>query len=276
MLSTLERARRRATPELAIALLALVIALGGTSYAAFRLPANSVGTANIRANGVTRADLAANAVDSSKVRNGSLRAVDFAKGELARVAPGAGNAGVAAGAGTAGPAGPQGPAGSDGRDGANGRDGAPGRDGRDGVDGAAGRDGAHGSDAPGIHMARITGLDSEVQYAAASGLSTGANHWRTRTMFTPVTATVSSFEVTLAAPAPRRMIVSLGSNAAGTNVLCEIAADGTGCSARFDVLGVSTLPARALVFLTVNTPGHPAGDALPDVLVSYALTSGSA
>ena len=45
-----------------VAYLALFVALGGTSYAAFQLPANSVGTKQIR-NG---------AVTSKKLRNGSI------------------------------------------------------------------------------------------------------------------------------------------------------------------------------------------------------------
>lgn len=75
------------------ATLALVVALGGTSYAAIRLPANSVGTAQVKPDAIT----------SGKVRNGSLLRRDFKPGEL----PGA-RQGVD---GPRGPAGPSGPAG---------------------------------------------------------------------------------------------------------------------------------------------------------------------
>jgi hypothetical protein len=71
----------------AVAYAALFVALGGTSYAAIRLPADSVG--------------------SRQVINHSLRAVDFRSGQLPR-----GAAGPQGPAGVAGPAGPQGPAGS--------------------------------------------------------------------------------------------------------------------------------------------------------------------
>src|SRR4029077_707466 len=57
-----------------ISLIALFIALGGASYAPFKLPRNSVGPTQLRNNVVT----------SGKVRNHSLRAVDFAKGQLPR------------------------------------------------------------------------------------------------------------------------------------------------------------------------------------------------
>src|SRR3954451_6428494 len=86
----------------ALALVALAVALGGTGYAATLLPAGSVGTAQLRDG----------AVVSSKVKNGSLRAADFAPGELPAGAQGPqGPAGSAGPQGSAGPAGPQGPKG---------------------------------------------------------------------------------------------------------------------------------------------------------------------
>jgi hypothetical protein len=72
-----------------VALLALFVALGGTSYAAVALPRGSVGKRQLRKNAVTGA----------KVKDGSLRSKDFPAGEL--------------------PAGPQGLAGKDGKDGAD-------------------------------------------------------------------------------------------------------------------------------------------------------------
>ena len=76
-----------------VALLALFIALGGTSYAAVKLPANSVGSAQLKKNAVTAA----------KVKNKSLRAEDFAAGQL-----------PAGATGPAGPPGAQGPKGEKG------------------------------------------------------------------------------------------------------------------------------------------------------------------
>ena len=54
------------------ALLALVVATAGTSYAAVTLPKNSVGTKQLQKN----------AVVSKKVKDGSLLAADFAAGQL--------------------------------------------------------------------------------------------------------------------------------------------------------------------------------------------------
>ena len=60
------------SPAMVVSIVALLVALGGTSYAAVTLPKNSVGTAQLKKN----------AVISSKVKNGSLKAADFAAGQL--------------------------------------------------------------------------------------------------------------------------------------------------------------------------------------------------
>jgi hypothetical protein len=57
-----------------LALLALFVALGGTSYAATNLPANSVGSRQLKSS----------SVNSSKVRDRSLLANDFQRGQLPR------------------------------------------------------------------------------------------------------------------------------------------------------------------------------------------------
>jgi len=91
-----------------IALLALFVALGGTSYAATQLPAKSVGKKQLKRNAVT----------SVKVKNGSLKRADFAAGQLPAGAQGPqGATGASGPAGPAGPAGPQGPQGPQGPEG---------------------------------------------------------------------------------------------------------------------------------------------------------------
>ena len=87
----------RPSHGLVAAYLALFVALGGTSYAAVKLPKNSVGTKQIKKNGVRSTD----------VKNGSLKKVDFKAGQLPQ--------------GDQGPQGPQG------------LQGTPGQDGQDGV-----------------------------------------------------------------------------------------------------------------------------------------------
>jgi hypothetical protein len=97
---------------MAVACLALLVALGGTSVAAVSqlLPRNSVGTAQLRDNAVARVKIRNNAVNSSKIANRSLLAIDFARGQIP-----AGPTGPAGPAGPAGAAGPQGPVGPQGR-----------------------------------------------------------------------------------------------------------------------------------------------------------------
>ena len=77
----------RPSPAMLVAMAALLIALGGTSYAAIKLPANSVGAKQLKKN----------AVNTAKVKNGSLLSADFKSGQL-----------------PAGPRGPQGPQGAQG------------------------------------------------------------------------------------------------------------------------------------------------------------------
>jgi hypothetical protein len=67
---------------MAVALLSLSVALGGTSYAAITLPKDSVGTKQLKKRAVTGKKIASNAVTSRKVKDGSLRGVDFAVGQL--------------------------------------------------------------------------------------------------------------------------------------------------------------------------------------------------
>jgi len=64
--------RRRPSPAMLVAMIALTISLGGTSYAVTRIPLNSVGAPELRDN----------AVRSDKVRNGSLLTRDFKAGQL--------------------------------------------------------------------------------------------------------------------------------------------------------------------------------------------------
>jgi hypothetical protein len=67
------------SPAMVVACLALSVALAGTGYATvLNVPANSVGTINLKPN----------AVISSKVKNRSLLAVDFKAGQLPAGPPG--------------------------------------------------------------------------------------------------------------------------------------------------------------------------------------------
>ncbi len=103
----LARVRNRLTYANVIATLALFLALGGSSYAALKLPGGSVGTKQLKRNAVT----------SPKVKPGSLVVSDFRASARARLRGPAGPQGTA---GTPGPAGAQGPQGAAGPPGAPG------------------------------------------------------------------------------------------------------------------------------------------------------------
>lgn len=66
------RLRSWLNPPMVVALLALVIALGGTSYAAVQLPKNSVGSKQVKNGSVASVD----------VKDRTLKAADFAPGQL--------------------------------------------------------------------------------------------------------------------------------------------------------------------------------------------------
>ena len=70
---------RRPRHATVVAYLALFVALGGTGYAAMKLPKNSVGSKQIKSN----------AVRSGKVKNRSLLAKDFKAGQLPKGPKGA-------------------------------------------------------------------------------------------------------------------------------------------------------------------------------------------
>ena len=87
---------RKPSPAMVVACVALVVALGGTGYAAFRLPGGSVGTKQLRNGAVTRAKIAPATLKTLAVGGGT---------------PGAGGQG---------PPGPQGPKGATGPKGTTG------------------------------------------------------------------------------------------------------------------------------------------------------------
>jgi hypothetical protein len=97
----------RPKPAMIVAVLALIVAMAGTSYAAIELPANSVGTKQLKASAVTRGKIKDAAIIGSKVRNDSLAGVDILEASLGKVpsAVSADSATVAINANTAASAG---------------------------------------------------------------------------------------------------------------------------------------------------------------------------
>ena len=93
--------RHRPSPAMVVALIALLVALGGTSIAAVTaaLPKNSVGTAQLKGNAVT----------SEKIKNGQVKPADLSAS--AKTSGPQGPQGVQGVQGIQGPQGPTGPAG---------------------------------------------------------------------------------------------------------------------------------------------------------------------
>ena len=74
--------RFRPSPAMVVACLALLIALGGTSYAAISLPRNSVGAKQLKKNAVTTPKVKNNAITGAKVIESSLGRVPSATNAL--------------------------------------------------------------------------------------------------------------------------------------------------------------------------------------------------
>jgi hypothetical protein len=100
--------RRGPSPAMIVAIIALVLALSGTAFAA--LGKNSVGTRQLKSKAVTTGKIASNAVNAAKVADHSLTGQDINIGALGTVpratsADSAGNANTLGGHGAACPAG---------------------------------------------------------------------------------------------------------------------------------------------------------------------------
>ena len=110
---------RHISPATVIATVALIVALGGTSYAAVALAPNSVGTSQIKEGAVQSSDIKDGTIGSADIAAGAIQASDLSK--------------VAAKA-------------LDGKDGKDGKDGAQGPAGPAGARGATGATGPAGAD----------------------------------------------------------------------------------------------------------------------------------
>jgi hypothetical protein len=82
---------RRPSPAMVVSIVALIVALGGTGYAAVVLPANSVGSKQLKKNAVSGKKIKKNAVTGAKVKNNSIKGADILESSLGKV-PSAANA----------------------------------------------------------------------------------------------------------------------------------------------------------------------------------------
>jgi hypothetical protein len=70
--------RHTPSPAMVVACLALMVALGGTSYAAIRLPANSVGTKQLKKGAVTGVKVKSNTLTGAHINESTLGEVPSA------------------------------------------------------------------------------------------------------------------------------------------------------------------------------------------------------
>lgn len=209
---------RLPSPALAVAMLALFVALGGTGYAALALPKNSVGSKQLRKNAVKNSDIAANAVTGAKVRRGSLNASDFNAGSV--------------------PTGPQGPRGERGER------------------GLEGPRGATGSPAFGAVLGRGVAVPAGTSFLAPSGQLAADLNENDVSSFTPsATMTASDLAVTLTVATgladTRTFTLRVGN--ANTALTCTVPAGNTGCTSA----GSVTIPGGSLISIGSTSTGAP-------------------
>ncbi len=73
---------KRPSPALVVSVIALVVAMGGTSYAAFSLPNNSVGNKQLKNNSVGNRKLQNGSVGNAKLRKGSVSGANIQAGAI--------------------------------------------------------------------------------------------------------------------------------------------------------------------------------------------------
>ena len=78
----MRKIRRLPSPAMVVACIALAVALGGTSYAAIKLPRNSVGTNQLQKNAVVATKLSSRSVGPQKLQNNAVTTRTVKKDQL--------------------------------------------------------------------------------------------------------------------------------------------------------------------------------------------------
>jgi hypothetical protein len=225
------RLRELATFANVTSLIALFVALGGTSYAALTITGK-----NVKNSSLTGADIRNSSLTSRDIRDRTLLARDFKAGQLA--------------------AGLQGAKGLKGDKGDRGAPGAPGAAGAHGTNGTNGTNGANGSPAFGALLGRGVNVPAGTSFLAPSGqLAANANE-NNVSSFTPnATMTARDLAVTLSVATgltdTRTFTVRIGN--ADTALSCTVPAGNTGCTSTQTV----TIPGGSLVSIGSTSTGTP-------------------
>ncbi len=194
-------------------LIALFVALGGTSYAALRITGK-----NVKNSSLTGADVRNSSLTSSDIKNRSLLARDFKAGQLAAAAQGA--------------KGDKGDKGSPGTNGTNGTNGTP---------------------AFGALLGRGNGAPATPSFFAPSGQSTANANQNNVSAFTPnATMTAGDLAVTLTVATgladTRTFTVQVGN--APTALSCTVPGGNTGCTS---TQSISIPPGSLIAIASTST-----------------------
>jgi len=231
------------------ALVALFVALGGASYAAIKIPRNSVGTAQLKKN----------SVNSAKVKNRSLLAADFKQGQLPR-----GQTGAAGATGPTGSTGDPGPTGEAGPTGGTGVTGSTGATGPTGLSSTAVMSGLS-------NISGTAGRAFGVSGSTVAVASTNAVPVTMRSPAVPVSASNLSVFVDTAPTVSTNwgislQIVSPAGALTPTNLTCAIFQSSNSCT---DTGPAVTIPANSLIAMVSFPASSP-----PTTNVRFSFTIG--
>jgi hypothetical protein len=241
MIDRIRNKVRRPSFSTVISLIALFVALGGVSYAAISIPANSVGTKQLKNN----------SVNSSKVKDRSLRSRDFAPGQIPK-----GPSGATGPQGIAGVPGGPGATGTTGATGSTGATGLAGSNGPTGTTGATGATGSTGASAVSILTGSSGGSigASTFYMGSGSGSSSSEDFVQTLTPAIPMQASNLAVELSTApGPGVARFFVFRVDGVA-TSLSCVVADTAQTCQ---NTTGVVNLPPGSKIALRASSSGIP-------------------
>lgn len=235
---------RRPWPSIVVAVVAMLVVLGGTAVAASNL--------------IHAGDIAPGAVTSRAIRNGGVEPRDLSIRTRALLEAGGGSLDGAKGeTGAAGAPGTNGPNGANGANGPNGADGTSGVDGTNGTDGVDGTNGIDGTDG-------TDGIDGTIApLSAKQGLTALP------------TASPPTTVVELAVSAGTYVVLAktqLSHTGAGDSIDCTLKVGGT----TIDQIAMKTLPALAAIPVSMQAVTTTAGPSQLSVECKVQVANGSA
>jgi hypothetical protein len=214
-----------------VAYIALFVALGGVSYAAVKLPANSVGTKQLKPNAVTLSKIAGSARDALVGQRG-------AKGDPGL--PGA-----------------KGETGLQGLQGETGLRGLQGETGLRGLQGETGLRGPQGDIALMSNTTPCSASASEARYGAVVGTAACSADEVAVTYAAPVTGTLTSMAVSLSNQHSNQRIV-VRRNGSNTSLVATCSG-GPSCTIAGAPVSVTGGDKLSLLFVTLNGGSAPDG-----------------